>query len=132
MKLQRDKWQLTIQNYDTECNTLYDNTRRENESIAQYINNKLGNKTDNQDIEYFSSSPTPSDMGLQIKNQSYIIKEKNNLINTRIDMLSDITRTNKVKVNIIYLSGSIILLITFIIVMLYVKNNKIYIIKPEM
>ena len=132
MKLQRDKWQLTIQNYDTECNTLYDNTRRENESIAQYKNNKLGNKTDNQDIEYFSSSPTPSDMGLQIKNQSYIIKEKNNLINTRIDMLSDITRTNKVKVNIIYISGSIILLITFIIVMLYVKNNKIYIIKPEM
>lgn len=132
MKLQRDKWQLTIKNYDTECNTLYDNTRRENESITQYINNKLGNKTDNQDIEYFSSSPTSSDMGLQIKNQSYIIKEKNNLINTRIDMLSDITRTNKVKVNIIYISGSIILLITFIIVMLYVKNNKIYIIKPEM
>ena len=68
----------------------------------------------------------------QIDSQLNIINEKKNLINIRNSMLNDITRTNNYKRKIIYVTASVIILIIVIMIILYVRNNKNYIVKPEM
>lgn len=129
---QRDKWKNIIDEYDTECDKLYNNSETENIKISKYINSMIGNSdTTTGGVEYFTTEDNTLQQA-QIDSQLNIIQEKKNLIDIRTSMLREIQRTNKVKRNLIYISASCILLISVIIAMLYVRNNKKYIIKPEM